>query len=71
MHSKPKRDLSISMLRANLVALVIGIPLAILQLTLFVALHGALQVKITWDGLLFFALLFVSIVVHELIHGLT
>ncbi len=76
MNVETKRDLSISMLRANLVALVIGIPVAILQLMLFVALHGALQVKITQvritgGGLLFFVLLLVSIAVHELIHSLT
>ena len=72
---KTKRDLSISMLRANVLAFVIGIPVAIVQLTLFVILHGALELKVTSDGLpnvlLFFMILLVSIVVHEFIHGLT
>lgn len=46
--------------------------MAIAQLSLFVFLHGALQVTITLPGaLLFLAVMIASIVAHELIHGLT
>jgi hypothetical protein len=66
-----KRDISISMLRANLLTLLISIPIALAQLSLFVVLRGAIQVNGTmWGGMLFFAVLIVSVVAHELIHGL-
>jgi hypothetical protein len=42
-----KRDMSISMLRANLMTLLIGIPIALAQLSLFVALRGAIQINVT------------------------
>jgi hypothetical protein len=72
MNTSNQRDRSVSMLRANLVALGIGIPVAMVQLSLLVVLHGALQVSVTPPGaLLFLAVMLVSIVVHELIHGLT
>ena len=66
-----KRDLSFSLLRANLMTLIIGIPIAFAQMSLFVILRGAIEVNVSmWGGLLFFAVLFVSIIAHELIHGL-
>jgi Putative zincin peptidase len=72
MSTEHKRDYSISMLRANLIALSLGLPVAMAQLSLFVFLNGALRVPITLAGaLLFFAVMLVSIVAHELIHGLT
>jgi Putative zincin peptidase len=72
MSTEHKRDYSISMLRANLLALLIGLPVAIAQLGLFVFLHGELRVSITLPGaLLFLAVMLASIVAHELIHGLT
>ena len=70
-----KRDLSISMLRANILALVIGIPAAIVQLNIFIYLHGSHTVRIDLAALLsmllFFVVLIGSLFVHELIHGLT
>jgi hypothetical protein len=72
MNTRNQHDRSVSMLRANLVALGIGIPIAMVQLSLFVVLHGALQVSVTPPGALWFlAVLLVSVVAHELIHGLT
>lgn len=72
MSAEHKRDYSISMLRANLLALLIGLPVATAQLSLFVFLHGALQVPIILPGaLLFLVIMLASIVAHELIHGLT
>ena len=63
------------MLRANILAFVIGIPVMFVQLSLFVILHGAIELKATSDGLpnvlLFFVILLVSIVVPDFIHGLT
>jgi len=67
-----KRDLSISMLRANLIPLLFGIPIAIAQVYLFILLHGGIQVRAELPGLLLFvAVLLISFVAHELIHGLT
>lgn len=61
-----------SMLGANVIPLLTGIPIAIIQLYFFTAMHGALQVRVELPGaLLFFAVLLVSIVMHELIHGMT
>jgi hypothetical protein len=75
MDNGNKRDLSISMLRANIMALAIGIPAAIVQLNIFVYLHGAQTVNINLtvllSMLLFFVVLIGSVFVHELIHGLT
>jgi Putative zincin peptidase len=75
MRAEHRRDLSISMVRANLTALAIGIPIAILQLNLFVALNGPLQGSINLSDLLnmlaFFAVVIISVIAHEFIHGLT
>lgn len=74
MNSANKRDLSISMLRANVVALFLMVPIAILQFSIFYMVHGAEKMGYIFylsDGILFLALLIASFVVHELIHGLT
>jgi Putative zincin peptidase len=74
MNAENKRDLSISMIRANIVALFIMVPVAIMQFNLFNILHGVGKMEITLNLfrlLLFLVLLIASIVVHELIHGFT
>lgn len=71
MNDRNKHDLSISMLRANIVAVIIGVPVAIFQLVSFGILHGAKKMQVTWNILLFLALVVAGIVIHELIHGLT
>ena len=74
MITENKRDLSISMLRANVVAVFIMIPVAILQFNLFHMLRGVGKMEITLNLLsllLFWSLVIASIVVHELIHGFT
>jgi hypothetical protein len=74
LNAENKRDLSVSMLRANIVALFIMVPVAILQSTLFYILHGTKKSEFTvtiLDLLLFLVLLIASVIVHELIHGLT
>lgn len=71
MPNQPKEDLSISMLRANMIAFIIALPIAILQIGGFYGIHGAEAMSPTWPFLLFVLLLIASIFIHELIHGLT
>ena len=74
MEPRNKHDLSISMLRANIIALFIMVPVAILQFILFYMLHPMERMEINLDLLLllfFWFLVIASIVIHELIHGLT
>lgn len=67
-----KRDLSVSMLRGNVVALFIGIPVAIMQLMFFSWLHNGGEIAFTaWGFVLFLVFVGAGILVHELIHGLT
>jgi hypothetical protein len=69
-----KHDLSVSALRANIVAFFIMVPVAILQFAIFYVLHGSKQLETTFyllNVLLFLVLVSASIVVHELLHGLT
>ena len=66
-----KRDLSISMVRANVVVIFISIPIVIVQLALFIMIHGAEQLQVTWNILVVILVVFLSVVLHELIHGIT
>lgn len=69
-----KRDLSISMLRANVIALFTMLPVAVLQFSLYLLLHNTQKMEIIFSPLLtiLWGLLFAaSIFVHEFIHGLT
>ena len=73
MNTANKRDLSVSMLYANVAALFIMIPVAILQFSLFYILHSMdnVEAKLNLLNLLLFcSIVIISIVVHELIHGL-
>jgi hypothetical protein len=73
MNTENKRDLSISMLRANVLALFIMIPVAILQFSLFALWNGDGEASVTLNllNMLIFALIVAaSIVAHEFIHGL-
>ncbi len=65
-----KRDLSISMARANLIVLFISLPLAILQFVIFVAVCGPENLQITWNVVVFISVLLLGIVVHELLHAI-
>ena len=65
-----KRDLSISMARANIVVMFVSIPVAILQFALFSILHGREKMETTWGFVLLLAVILLGVVVHELIHGL-
>jgi hypothetical protein len=65
-----KRDLSISMARANIVVMFVSIPVAILQFTIFVMVHGLRKMETTLGIGLFLGVLFLGVLAHELIHGL-
>jgi putative zincin peptidase len=65
-----KRDLSISMARANIIVMFVSIPVAVLQFAIFGMVHGIRKMETTWGIALFLVVLFLGVVVHELIHGL-
>ena len=65
-----KRDLSISMGRANIVVMFVSIPVAILQFAIFVMVHGLRKMETTLGIGLFLGVLFLGVLAHELIHGL-
>ncbi len=65
-----KRDLSISMARANIVVMFISIPVAILQFAIFSTMHGVEKMETTWSFMLLLAVVLLGVVVHELIHGI-
>ena len=65
-----KRDLSISMARANFVVMFISIPVAISQFAIFSLVHGAEKLQTTWNFMLLIAIVLLGVVVHELIHGI-
>ena len=66
-----KRDLSISMARANIIVAFISIPVAILQFVGFVGLHGIENLSIQWNLLALIVVLVPGVVIHELIHGIS
>lgn len=66
-----KRDLSISMARANVVVLFMSIPVAILQFVIFIIVHGPEKSRTTWNFMLLIAVVLLGVVAHELIHGIT
>lgn len=65
-----KRDLSISMARANMIVLFLSIPVALLQFLIFAMLHGMDNLSTTWGSTLLIAVV-LGIAAHELIHGLS
>lgn len=66
-----KRDLSISMLRANVLVFFVAIPVVILQFALFFGLHSVEESEPSWNLFILIAVTLLGIVVHELIHGLS
>lgn len=65
-----KRDLSVSMERANIVVLFIGIPVVILQFILFDQFHPSPDESREWNFLLLFLVIVLGVVIHEIIHGI-
>lgn len=66
-----KRDLSISMARANVLVLFMSIPVAIVQFGLFIMIHGAEKLQPAWNPIVLVFAVLLGVVVHEWIHGIT
>lgn len=65
-----KRDLSISMSRANVIVMAISIPVVILQIGIFILLHGTEGLRTTWNFAFLVVMVLLGVVAHELLHGL-
>lgn len=65
-----KRDLSISMARANVIVVFLSIPVAILQFLIFSMVHGIEKLG-TRNLIALVGIVFLGVIVHELIHGVT
>lgn len=66
-----KRDLSISMARANILVMFISIPVILLQFGVFIVLHGAKKLEPTWNSIVLLAVILLGVVLHEWIHGIS
>ena len=66
-----KRDLSVSMARANVIVMFISIPVILLQFAVFLMLHGTEGLRLTLNTALLIVAVLLGIVIHELIHGLS
>lgn len=69
--SSNKRDLSISMERANLGVLFLSLPVVVIQFILFEFIQPNKDASITWNLLVFMLVVIVGIIIHEAIHGIT
>lgn len=65
-----RRDLSISMARANAIVLVISIPVVLAQFMGFTCVHGTAALQPTWGGVALTLAIILGIVLHEAIHGI-
>ncbi len=70
MSAYQKRDISISMAKANLFGVFLGIPTAILQVASFIGIHGNQALEAQLNPVLLGTLILAGIPVHELIHAL-
>lgn len=66
-----KRDLSVSMERANVIVLFTSIPVVVAQFMIFTLVHGAEKRETTWNFVVLIGAVLLGVVVHELIHGIT
>jgi hypothetical protein len=66
-----KRDLSISMARANVIVLFMSIPVVIAQFAIFSMVHGTEKLDPTWNAVILFVTILLGVIVHELIHGIS
>ena len=66
-----KRDLSISMERANIGVLFIALPVVILQFIVYEYVHPNAAQSTTWNFFVFLFAIIAGIIIHELIHGIT
>lgn len=65
-----KRDLSISMDRANVIVLFASIPVVVAQFALYRWIHGTGRMETTWNVIILIGVVLLGILVHELIHGI-
>ena len=65
-----KKDLTISIAYANVMAIVLGLPIIVVLVIAFILCNTSGSVEIGMNTLLWLMLLIVLIVVHELIHGM-
>ena len=66
-----KRDLSISMARANILVVFLCIPVVILQVAAFIMLHGVKKLEPTWNSAFLLIVVLFGVAVHELLHGIS
>jgi putative zincin peptidase len=66
-----KRDLSVSMARANVIVVFISIPPAILQFVLFIGVHDVKGLATTWNFIILILAVLLGVVLHELMHGVS
>jgi len=66
-----KRDLSISMARANIIMLFVGIPLFIVQFLIFVLSQHVEDIGLTFNSPLLLIAIIMGIPAHEVIHALS
>jgi hypothetical protein len=68
-----ENDLTVSLVKANVVIMIAAIPVTILVIMLYVHFNGAPQIEVSsgfGEIILFFAVFFALIIIHELIHGI-
>ncbi|HET9908379.1 MAG TPA: DUF3267 domain-containing protein [Anaerolineales bacterium] len=66
-----KRDLSVPMSRANVIVMIIVLPVVIIQFVGFIVLNGLDGLGITWGYPVLLIAIVLGVVLHELIHGLS
>lgn len=67
--TETKRDLSVSMERANVIVIFSSIPVIILQFAMFLMLHGTDRLRPVGSPVLLIIAVLLGIVIHEWIHG--
>jgi len=65
-----KVELKLDALKANLLGVAVALPFIVIEIVIYVILYGNPFMQ-NHNELLFFVAMFVGIVVHELIHGIT
>jgi hypothetical protein len=66
-----KRDYSITMAKANIIALGIVLPVAVLQFVTYTMIHGAEKTQPSWSFNILFIVVILGVAAHELIHGIS
>ncbi|MBN2119273.1 MAG: DUF3267 domain-containing protein [Anaerolineales bacterium] len=66
-----KRDLSITMARANVIVLFLSLPLFVVQFSIFVLSQEIEDIELTFNPALLTIAIILGIATHEIIHGLS